>query len=383
MKALSYLDLVKIQSKNLDSDLLSEFYKSNNLMYHPKKSKKPFVNCSRVTDIFNTQRTIFETSYTSKKYEYFDGLITKYEHFINFTCAGTKTYKKYTDMIRNKYLDKIVDLLKINNNDYGLREFHLAFDIQMDIKKFINLLPIKLSKSPYIEDPLNPEYKTSRYIELRTRDEKVQAYIYIKDAKEGINKNIIRLEIRFKRLYRGNDISRNPYEIIKLIEKELEYYKLFYFDDIELLNIFKKQYSNNIKKKSSPNVPDKLLRELKEHGEEIELKLSDEMKKYIIHLLEKPKVKPIVLSSIVSNLLLNKQNKMYTRTIELYQIVVRVVYLRSNRAKKTVLLLTKGFIPLLESPLFLRAFPPTNKAPPIINLHLYPYQEHGYQSVTY
>ena len=303
MNISSYLDLVKVQSKVTNSEIiesckikennglskfhenLNQFYKLNGLMYHERKFDNPNIHQSIVTNLINTRRTIFEMNYKSnKERKYFENSMTVKDHFFNSTFAGLKTYKQHTDNVRTKILNKYIDMHKTYDLEYGITELHLAFDIIVN-SSIDNFIPIKLVKSVNICNPLDKEFESTIYIES-TKDPKLKAYLYCKVTKEKLNveKNIYRFEIRFRDMH---DISRNPYKIIDYIQENLQSYKLFYFDDIQLCNQFKKEYSNNIRKVSSPNVPEKLLRELKKHGTEIELILSNEIKQEIISMLIK------------------------------------------------------------------------------------------------
>lgn len=302
MKVVPYLDLVKVQSKVTNSESiisgkvvesnqlskfhesLNQFYKSNALMYHEKKTDNPYINQSMITDLINTQRILFEMNYTSnKERNYLDGAMTYKDHFFNSTFAGLKTYKNHTDKIRTATMNKYINMLKTQNIDYGITELHLAFDIILD-SAIENFMPIKLTKSVNICNPLEQQFKTTMYIES-TYNPKLKAYLYCKVTKERLStkNNIYRFEIRFKDMH---NISKDPYKIIEYIEENIQSYKLFHFDDIQLCNKFKEQYSQNIKKVSSQNVPEKLLRELKEHGTEIRLILPDEIKEQIISMFD-------------------------------------------------------------------------------------------------
>ena len=330
MKVVPSLDLVKVQSKVTNSesiisgkvvesnqlnkfhDNLNQFYKSNDLMYHENKYENPHINQSRITETSNTQRTLFEMNYTShKEKSYFDGAMIYKDHFFNATFAGLKTYKSYTDKIRTATMNKYIDMHKTHNIDYGITEVHLAFDIILD-SSIENFIPIKLVKSTNIHSLLEQEFDTTIYIEA-TYDPKSKAYLYCKVTKERLNskQSIYRFEIRFKDMYK---ISRDPYKIIEYIEKNLQSYKLFHFTDKQLCNKFKKQYSQNIKKVSSPNVTQKLLRELKEHGTEIELVLSDEIKHQIISMLQKDDEKEVaetLQAMVIQNTYSNVKNSVH------------------------------------------------------------------------
>jgi hypothetical protein len=286
------IDLINIQAKTNNkniskiSNLLSDYYKKHKLVYFTSKSSNPNINDSRIADLENTKRTLFNTNYTAgKKIKYWDGAYISQLHYYNIKFAGLSTYKSFTDNIRKYHLNNILDTLAINNQEYSITEIHIAFDIEIEtnIDKF---LPIKLNKATNIEDPLKPLYNTTRYIET-TKEPRIKAYLYYKSEKENIrNKSLYRFEIRFRELNKLN-ISNNPDKIIIYIKKELDKYKLFHSKNNSKLNDIKKEYSNNIKKIAYENIPNKLLKQLSLCSTNINLILSNDVIKQIYDLFNR------------------------------------------------------------------------------------------------
>lgn len=352
------IDTLYIQALEKASNLhiQRELINPNEWFWHKVESINDYANENRITD--ELQRTLFHTNYSSYYAYKKDGKIIERAESLLFKLAGLKTHRRYIDRRRNKALNKIIRYLKSKNIDYGITELHLAFDIELDTA-IDNFLPVKLTKGMNINDPNNYIGTKSKgqTLYLESNNAKNKAYLYNKNKKEKLKgKTIHRFEIKLSKLH---DISRNPFELINYIEKQLNAYKLFYFQDIDLCNQFKEQYSKNIAKEDSPNVPDKLLRDIRAAAKEIELKLTDEIKTFIINTLSKKENSPAL-------------------KIQDNQIVELLMYQFKKLAKKYVLQLKERINSLSIYPLILKAFPPPNKAPPIINQHLPLGLDHSY-----
>jgi hypothetical protein len=360
------IDTLYIQAKETatNMNIVRDLLNPNDWFWHKIESINDYANENRITD--NLQRTLLHTNY-SKGYAYKKkGKLIERDESLLFKLAGLSTRTRYIDRKRKKALNKIIKYLQSKNIDYGITELHLAFDIEHKTN-IDNFLPIKLTKGSNINEPSNYYKNSTLYIE--SNNPKTKAYLYNKSKKESLlGKYIHRFEIKLSKLH---DMSRNPYKLIDYIEKQLKSYKLFYFEDIELCNQFKNQYAENITKKDSPNVPDKLLRDIRAAAKEIELKLSDEIKKFIITTISKPK--PIKHSTAIINLLFNKKENFTALKIEIYQIPKRDTQIIS-RAAKNMFYNCKDKINYLSiNPLLLKSFPPMGTDPPIINLYLNPY----------
>jgi len=357
------IDTLYIQAKEKASniDIVKELLTPNDYMWHKVESINDYANENRITDTFDLSRTLFNTNY-SKFYSYKkNGKVINRPESLLFKFAGLKSYRTKTDQLRADALNSSIQYLQAKNIDYGITELHLSFDIEHKTK-IDNFLPIKLTKGSNINNPSNYYKNSTLYIE--SNNPKTKAYLYNKSKKERLlGKYIHRFEIKLSKLH---NMSRNPYKLIDYIEKQLKSYKLFYFEDINLCNQFKEPYARNIAKKDSPNVPDKLLKDIKAAAKEIELKLSDEIKEFIITTLSKPK--SIKHSIAVINALFNKKKNSPTLKIEVYQIVKRWKYHLQAGTKIYVLQLPNRDNPIFRKHFILKGFPPTDKDPPNIKL---------------
>jgi hypothetical protein len=368
------IDTIYIQAKETatNMNIVRDLLNPNDWFWHKVESINDYANENRITD--NLQRTLFHTNY-SKGYVYKkNGKFIERAESLLFKLAGLSTRTKYIDSKRKKALNKIIKYLQSKNIDYGITELHLAFDIEHKTN-IDNFLAVKLTKGSNINEPSNYYKNSTLYIE--SNNPKTKAYLYNKSKKERLlGKYIHRFEIKLSKLH---DMSRIPYKLIDYIEKQLNSYKLFYFEDIDLCNKFKEQYAENITKKDSPNVPDKLLRDIRAAAKEIELKLSDEIKQFIIKTLTKKEVeqKPQPISKTyqsIKNLPRGRKKKENSPTlkIEVYQIVKRWKYHLQAGTKIYVLKLPNKYNPIFRKHFILKGFPPTDKDPPNINLSTNP-----------
>jgi hypothetical protein len=330
--AVPYGDMYKIQAIDFDMDDLNNHYESRSLKFDKKKYKNPHIHQYRVFNEFNRERTLFELNDKWQKNILLLGGFYKYityKKFSNFTFAGTKSEIKSVDVRRKRELNYLVNTLNKHNIDYGLTEFHLALDIRVnDSVNFVNLLPVKLTKSVNISNPLKQKYETSFYVE----DGK--SYLYVRAPKQKIKSNTIRFEIKFKFDY---ETSRDPIKVIEKIETELKKYELYYIHNNKKRDEIKIEYSNRIKKEYTWNISPELHSKLNKFGDKIELKLSQELKDEIHNLL-------------------NFSN---------HQIVKRDTHQFQNMKITGILKLYSTPIGIIEvNPLILRVFLHLNKSPP-------------------
>lgn len=345
METTLNIDTLYIQAKEKAAKLniIEELLTPNGYMWHKRESINDYANENRITDTFDLSRTLFNTNY-SKYYIYKkNGKIVERPESLLFKFAGLKSYRTKTDDLRAKALDNTIKYLKSNSFDYGFTELHLAFDTEHKTK-IDNFLPVKLTKGSKINNPSNYYKNSTLYIE--SNNPKTKAYLYNKSKKERLlGKYIHRFEIKLSKL---QDIGRNPYKLIEYIEKQLKSYKLFYFEDIDLCNKFKEQYAKNITKKDSPNVPEKLSRDIRAAAKEIELKLSDNIKEFIINTLSKKENSPALKNKV-------------------YQMAERWKYHLKADTKIYVLQLPNKYNSIFRKHFILKGFPPTDKDPPNIN----------------
>jgi hypothetical protein len=327
--------------------------------------------------------------------------------------SGLKSYNESIDTIRKEAHDHKLNYLK-DKRDFGIIDLSISsMDIAWDMKfkkeqfqSISNFFIVHDTKLTTLNDPFNLYYDIQKrkpsgfYNEpLYKKDGKIfntqtRAYIYIKDWKENLEDDeyiIIRFELKLSKL---KNKSKNSYELIEYIEKQLKPYKLFYFEDIDICNELKEQYKDRIPKENH-NITKKLLSTIQStSSKEIELKLSDSIKNHIIDTLtkkEKPlneyskinqiikklprgrKRKPIKHSIAVIEILFNKKENYPTLKIEIYQIPKGDTQTISSPAKNMFYNCKRGIKPLSINPLLLKAFPPMGTDPPIINLYLNPY----------
>ena len=383
MHALVGMDSIYIQVINVRKfqKYFNRFYSSNDIILIPVEDVNDELCIKRATPTDNTKLTLFYSIHTGDM----NG-----NTYTTFKFAGLVTYDTEKDTNRSTTLFKFIDFITSLNIIYRITTIDIAFDMKVDNKKSIeNFLPIRIGTKTNVNSPFN-YFESTLYIESdKVRKPSTKAYLYDKSVKENLDKDVIRFEVSIRNI----KSCKNDFEsVVNHIMKCLANYKLYYFDSKAKCNKIKRKYRDNIQKENRKNLPTTLQKEIKLlGGQEIELKSSDDVLNVLKMIFTKKdnlitieRKIPQWLESIPSKKQL-QQNKLerLVKYIELNQIAIifilfslipkGLIYHYRGKHKNTLLLHTNGFIPLLESPLFLRAFPPTNKAPPIVSLHLSPY----------
>jgi hypothetical protein len=275
------LDSEYIQIKNdREFDILDTLCKENGWWWQKIKSDNPNKREYRIANKSNLSITLFHVNYHYGKNE-----------TLLFKFAGSKSYHSHKDTARNEARDTVVKFLRSKDIDCKLTRLDLACDLEFDTEIDIaDFFLIKLYKGMNTNSPfkyyVNEKDGSRTYYLKASVDPKTQSKLYLKHIKECLDgRYILRLEISYDELH---DIGSDPHEIIKYIEKDIRTMKLFYFNDVDTNTNLKKQYELNIHKDSSPNVPAKLLREIKTGAtNEIMLELPKHIKSHIMNVLTK------------------------------------------------------------------------------------------------
>jgi len=283
------LDTEYIQIKNYgELNVLETICKENGWWWQKEKSDNPNKREYRITNNSNLSTTLFHINYHFGK-----------DESLLFKLAGLKPYHQQKDTERKEAHDTVVKFLRSRNIEYKYTRLDLAFDLEFDTDiNIADFFLIKLSKAVNINSPFDyyPNKKDGSityYLKPSKSSKpsdrpKIQWLLYLKHIKEGLDgRYILRLEASFDELH---NIGSDPHEIFKYIEKDIRTMKLFYFDDIDTTSTnLKQQYQKNIHKNNcSPNVPAKLLREIKAGAtNEIMLELPKHIKYHIINVLTK------------------------------------------------------------------------------------------------
>ena len=243
------------------------------------------------TVLFNTNRSY---GYSKKK----GGKDYGRDDSMLFKIAGEKSYNTKQDKIKRHARDAIVDYLKSSAGECRAKRLDVAVDIEQltgDMRKYNieNFFFIQISKAVNINSPfdyyVNENDGSKTYYQQKSAKPSIQTLKYLKHIKEELyDRFILRLESAYHALINFGD---DPEKIIKYIEKDLKTKRLFFFENAADCHYFKQQYRNNILKQGSPNVTDKLLREIKlKATEEFDISvLPEEIKDHIRNVLTKDK----------------------------------------------------------------------------------------------
>ena len=308
-----YFQVKKLSGTSIAVDLL----KANGWISNKVKYPNVELSCeSRVVDPNHLARTLLNYCYTSPSMR--ENWYTKKSYWIDsstlFKLAGLSKYLPNSDRVKCQARDIVVDYSKTNGGIINYERIDIATDIELecfDGFDIDNFFLLQLSKSQNINSPfmyftgddgsrtyyLMPlKDPNDRKCKPKNKNKKpyvpqIRKYMYLKHLKEGLrNRFILRYEVSYTNLTRfGADSDK----LIKYIAKDFKTMRLFCFDDVETGNEFKELYQANIPKES-PNVPPKLLREIKSKADnEFDLRLPEEIKAHIHNVLApKPVEKP-------------------------------------------------------------------------------------------
>jgi hypothetical protein len=293
------IDTEYYQLKNPnDYDIHKDLYEANGWGYYRISNDNQYVHESRIVSSgkSSSRKTLFHTNrsyaYSTKK----KGKSYGRDDGVSFKFAGISSHITKQDEVKRHARDAIVDYLKISAGECRYRRLDIPVDIEQltgDVSKFNvdNFFFIQLSKAVNINSPfdfyVNENDGSKTYYQQKSAKPSIQTIEYLKHIKEGLDDQfILRLENAYHALIKFGD---DPEKIIKYIEKDLKTKRLFFFENADDCHNFKQQYRNNILKKDSPNVPDKLLREIKLKATEefVFSVLPDEIKDHIRNVLTK------------------------------------------------------------------------------------------------
>lgn len=329
------VDSLGLGSKFPTSTGLSEGLYKGPIAYRSQKipHENVHINHSRFFDIEHPSLDVFHTIFHKgwTRYEedlVFEGQDGQYllagkfigssDESMSLRHDGLVGYRRYADQARHNALYFNIDLLKSIDSIYRITRLHLAFDIPLDstfghfFTTIDNFFVTKIAKTDRINFPFsyydkNKDGSRTHYPEMLTKTgnkPSVHSRMYEKHMKEGLKQRMIRFEICFE----GESLRKvgnNPEALIKYLEKEIGRYRLNHFEDVRTCNKLKEQYAENILKNQNrqvrnnvrrnrknyehltPNLTDKLLREIKENSTAIPLELTDEIRKFLTDMFDK------------------------------------------------------------------------------------------------
>lgn len=294
------LDSEVFQLKSqLDFNIIKNLYEKNGWGWYQLNNPNTYINECRVMSSGKSslRTTLFHTIQSYGYSKRIDGKDYRRDDSVTLKIAGEKSYIEYKDKEKMIARNEIVKFLKSNPNDHKYKRIDVPFDIELkgdDKEKFDidNFFFIQISKGVNTNSPfdyyVNENDGSKTYYSKKGDRLSKQTLMYLKHIKENLDDRfILRLESAYLKLINFGD---DPEKIIKYIENDIKTKRLFFFDDVDDCTHFKEQYRNNILKDESPNVPDRLLRDIKSKStKEFDLVLSDEIKDHIRNVLTKDK----------------------------------------------------------------------------------------------
>jgi len=293
------IDSEHIQLKHpSDHDIHKNLYEPNAWGNYRISHENQYIHETRVmssgksSSRLNLFQVIRSYGYSKKK----DGKEYGRDDSMLFKIAGEESYKTKQDKLKRHARDAIVSYCKSSPEAHRYSRLDIPLDVEQltgDKRKYNteNFFFIQLSKAVNINSPfdfyVNENDGSKTYYQQKSAKPSIQTIEYLKHIKENLDDRfILRLENAYHALIKFGD---DPDKIIKYIEKDLRTKRLFFFENADDCHYFKQQYRNNILKKDSPNVPDKLLREIKlKATEEFEFSvLPEEIKDHIRNVLTK------------------------------------------------------------------------------------------------